>query len=171
MDKIQIISTDNNIIIKKCNDSYYSIEFQSVYNSLSNFLVVINNKNMGNLLYELNKDLIKEYKKIDEYELLIFDNISNDLDNNYYLYFKYDIEIINDLIILKLILKKLDENYYENIEFESINIYICINKNNDYINFKCDIIFKNILSQFKIDIIMLLLKKIFFRLNNYVKIK
>lgn len=163
----QIISNDKNIIIKRFNDLYYSIEFESSYDYSSNFSEIIDNKIIGNLLYELNKDLIQEYKKIDEYELLIFDNINSNLDNNYYLYFKYDLESINNLKILKVILKELDEYDYEKIELDYINIYIDIE--NNYIRFKCELFYKNKLSQFKIDMIILLLKKIIFRLSNYIK--
>jgi hypothetical protein len=163
----EIISNDKNIIIKKFNDLYYLIEFESSYDFSSNFLEIVDNKIIGSLLYELNKDIIKEYQKIDEYELLIFDTINSNLDNNYYLYFKYDIENINDVKILKIILKELDNNDYEKIELDYFNIYIIVE--NNYIKFKNELVYKNELSQFKIDMIILLLKKIFFRLNNYIK--
>jgi len=162
----KIISNDKNLLIKKYNDYQYSIEFESSYDPSSNLLQIIDNKAIGSLLYELNKDLIKQYQKIGDYEYLLFDNLDSNLDNNYYLNFKYDIENINNIKILRILLKDLNNNY-EKIELEYINIYIVIENNN--INFKWEIYCKDILSQFKIDIVILLLKKIIFRLNNYIK--
>jgi len=166
MNEPEIISNEKNLLIKKYNDYQYSIEFESSYDHSSNLLQIIDNKVIGSLLYELNKDLIKEYQKIGDYEFLLFDNLDSNLDNNYYLNFKYDIENINNIKILRILLKDLNNNY-EQIALQYINIYIVIENNN--INIKWEIYCKDILSQFKIDIIILMLRKIIFRLNNYIK--
>ena len=167
MSDVEIISNDKNILVKKIKDLNYSIEFDSKYDSSSNFLDIVNNNILGSLLYELNKDLIKEYKKIDDYELIIFDTLNSNLDNNYYLYFKYNIENNNDLKILKVIISDLDLPDFEKIEINYINIYLYTNNNN--ITFKADLFYNKKLSQFKIDMLIILLRKIIFRLKNYIK--
>ena len=67
---------DNNVIIKKINNFLYSIEFETSYDNSSNFIEIVNKKIIGSLLYELNNDLIYKYSKIDDYELLMFNNIN-----------------------------------------------------------------------------------------------
>jgi len=160
---------DNKIIIKKINDLLYSIEFETLYDSSSNFIEIINNKIIGSLLYELNNDVIYKYSKINNHELLMFNNLNTLLDTNYYLYFKYDVENINNTIVLNILLNNYNniENKYDKIELEYLIIYINLIDNN--IKFKIDFFYKKELSQLKIDIIIFLLKKIIIRLKKYIE--
>jgi hypothetical protein len=167
MDNYEIISTEKDIIIKKFNDISYSIDFNDKYDKLSNFIEIINNKQIGYLLYELNKDLINDYKNIDNNELLIFDKLSINQDNEYYLYFTYNIEDLTNIKKLNIELKDLNNDNYEKLNLESLNIYVKLSDDN--ISFQSNILFNNELSQFKIDMIFILLKKIIFRLKNYIK--
>lgn len=167
MSSPEIISNEKNIIVKKINDLDYSIEFESTYDPSSNLLEIVNNKILGSLLYELNKDLIKEYKKLNEYELLIFDTINSNLDNNYYLNFKYNIEENGDLKILNVEINNINLENFEKIEINKIIIYIFIKDN--FIKFKADLFYNKELSNFKIDMVIMLLRKIIYRLNNYIK--
>lgn len=163
-----LISKNNNMHIFKKDDYHYSINFESMYDPSSNLFQIIDNKLIGQLLFELNKDLIQDYKKYENYELYIFKKSNELQDINHYLYFENNIKNIDsnnkkiDLTILEL-----QNSDFLKIQMKELNLFIKI-ENNQKINIDISLVYDEELSQFKIDAGLFLIEKIFFRFKNYV---
>ena len=163
-----LISKNNNMQIFKNDDYHYRIYFESMYDPSSNLFQIIDNKLIGQLLFELNKDLIQDYKKYEDYELYIFKKTNELQDTNHYLYFKNNVKNVDhNNKKINLTILELKNSDFLKIQMKELNLFIKI-ENNKKINIDVSLVYDEELSQFKIDAALYLIEKIFFRFKNYV---
>jgi len=166
MNDYVLISDEKNIKILEKDDYNTLICFNSSFNQESNLQNIIINRELFILLKELNKDFIIEYNEKNE---ILFYNLdvsefNNILDKKVIMVFKQEILEKNNNFNIILNIFENDDIYEKNI-IEKIAIDVIFNDKN--IEFYFYIKFKNDCELMKKDILILILKKIIYRLKNY----
>lgn len=165
MNNYTLIENDKNILSYSKTELNYLIYYKEKYNNKSNFIEIINNHQIFDLINQLNNDLIIDYKKDKDYSYVFnmdgFDLIHKTCKIN----FDYEIKNINNNY--KIIFKIKEQNDC-NIEPNIIkDIAINVQLKNNELEFHCFMNFKDDIEFFKRDIFLLIFKKILYRLKNY----
>lgn len=161
-----LISETKKIQVYEKKDYFYILKFSIPYNYNSNLKDIIDQNNFFKLLYELNPDIIIEYNKNNNQKTFRFN--SKKMDTLYkkdiILHFEDKIKKQNhNKYHISFIINENEYKYEENI-IQNLFFEIIIDNNmemNVYLQFKEDCEFM------KKDVLILILKKILFRLKKY----
>ena len=136
MDNYKIISNTDNIILKKNNNNKYKLNFITTVNKSCNIINIIEQNKLYELLYLLNKDLIKSQQTTNcsnnSEDILIIlnklnennDDADDDQYNKLYITSTNNIKIHKNTVEIKG--KKnnfmLNDNTYKKFEIDNLNI-------------------------------------------------
>ena len=139
MDQYKIISDSNNIILKKKNNKY-KLNFTTTINKSCNIIEIIKEHELYELLFLLNKDLIKSYKInncSDNSEEIVFiinklndddDDDSDDLYNKLYISISNIIKINKNNVQIKGTKNNflLNDSTYTKFPIDNLNINLIL---------------------------------------------
>ena len=166
MNNYTLIENDKNILSYSKTELNYLIYYKEKYNNKSNFIEIINNYQIFDLINQLNNDLIIDYKKNKQDYSYVFNMDGFDLiHKTCKINFDYEIKNINNNY--KIIFKIKEQNDC-NVEPNILkDIAINVQLKNNELEFHCFMNFKDDIEFFKRDIFLLIFKKVIYRLKNY----